>query len=67
MKVFTYYWHGASQSDVVHNGTGRTVLDNAGVYCPDARSAPLVDHFRTSLDNTRNTFVSSSERFQREK
>lgn len=53
MKVFTYYWHGASQSDVVHNGTGRTVLDNAGVYCPVARSAPLVDHFRTSLDNTR--------------
>jgi hypothetical protein len=31
----------ASQSDVVHDGTGCTLLDNAGAYCPDARSALL--------------------------
>ncbi|WP_343819058.1 hypothetical protein [Colwellia asteriadis] len=27
------------QSDVGHDGTGCTLLDNAGAYCPDARSA----------------------------
>ncbi|MBU2893153.1 hypothetical protein KO495_07410 [Colwellia sp. D2M02] len=29
------------QSDVGHDGTGCTLLDNAGAYCPDARSALL--------------------------
>jgi len=29
------------QSDVVHDGTGCTLLDNAGAYCPDPRSALL--------------------------
>ncbi|NQZ87550.1 MAG: hypothetical protein HRT54_08205 [Colwellia sp.] len=38
------------QSDVVHDGTERTLLDNAGAYCPDARSAPLLEKASITLE-----------------
>lgn len=39
----------ACQSDVVHDG-GRTLLDNAEVYCPNARSAPLLERASITLE-----------------
>ena len=39
------------QSDVVHDGTGRKFLDNAGAYCPDARSAPLLERASITLES----------------
>jgi hypothetical protein len=33
----------ARQRNVVHDSKGRTLLDNAKAYCPDAHSAPLLE------------------------
>tara|TARA_B110000467_G_C18267931_1_gene450508 strand:- start:148 stop:306 length:159 start_codon:yes stop_codon:yes gene_type:complete len=38
------------QSDVVHDGTGYTLLDNAGAHCPDARSALLLERVSKTLE-----------------
>ncbi|NQZ24601.1 MAG: hypothetical protein HRT53_21470 [Colwellia sp.] len=38
------------QSDVVHDGTRRTLLDNAGAYSPVARSAPLLERASITLE-----------------
>jgi hypothetical protein len=40
----------ASQRDVVHDSKGRTLLGNAKAYCPDARSAPLLERASITLE-----------------
>jgi hypothetical protein len=46
--------------DVVHDGTGHILLDNAEAYCPVARSAPLLERASTTFEELKNSFVSSS-------
>jgi DNA-binding sugar fermentation-stimulating protein len=50
MKVFTFVHRDDEQNDVVHDVTGCTLLDNAGAYFPDARSAPLLERASITLE-----------------